>query len=515
MQTTVIDQIAAAPTSSRLTRETKADRGFEDVLDALVEPTRGTIADAPVRREPQSAEHVRDRRRPEAKDDPDTPRAPADTVDMEVRDSAAATRAEAGPVPDASSQTSSAAASDAGDSTAASTTTDPSETAAPTDALAAPVTPIAAGSGTTDSVPIPTTVSAAPVASGTAGAETGDGDDSAPPVDANATEIGAAAAAAPALAFESEVDSPIADGEPVAQPTRPGNAPAEPPGQRIAALAPEIRGTELASIAADKTLPNVGSRITANPDGNAMRTSGAPTPAAGGSPRSLVDSGALIAAFADRPTANSAAGAAAGARIETAVPAAAGAAIVPAMSGAEGQFDPAGEHAGLHFGIGNAGAAGAAAGAHTAAGTAQQTFVLRTPAEQVAVQVVRAAGQQIDHLQLTLEPADLGRVDVRLELGPDNRLSLVVTADRPETLDLLQRDARALERALQDAGLKTESDSLSFNLRGEGRNDRDGTRTPAEAPATIEPDAIEAQVPAAQAAHGYRASVPGSLDIRI
>ncbi|MDH3916926.1 MAG: hypothetical protein OEU25_01995, partial [Rhodospirillales bacterium] len=33
-------------------------------------------------------------------------------------------------------------------------------------------------------------------------------------------------------------------------------------------------------------------------------------------------------------------------------------------------------------------------------------------------------------------------------------------------LDLLQRDSRALDRALQEAGIRTNSGSLSFDLRG-------------------------------------------------
>ena len=41
----------------------------------------------------------------------------------------------------------------------------------------------------------------------------------------------------------------------------------------------------------------------------------------------------------------------------------------------------------------------------------------------------------------------------------------VITADRPETLDLLQRDARALERALQDAGVKLDNNALNFAHR--------------------------------------------------
>jgi flagellar hook-length control protein FliK len=43
-----------------------------------------------------------------------------------------------------------------------------------------------------------------------------------------------------------------------------------------------------------------------------------------------------------------------------------------------------------------------------------------------------------------------------------------VVVDRPATLDLLQRDARNLERILQDAGLQTDSGSLSFSLRNSG-----------------------------------------------
>jgi len=104
----------------------------------------------------------------------------------------------------------------------------------------------------------------------------------------------------------------------------------------------------------------------------------------------------------------------------------------------------------------------------------QQTIALRHVAplipayEQVAVHVARAGREGIDQIRIQLDPAQLGRVDVRLEIGGDGRVLAVVAADRPETLDLLQRDSRALERALQDACLKTGSDSLSFQLRQQG-----------------------------------------------
>jgi hypothetical protein len=50
----------------------------------------------------------------------------------------------------------------------------------------------------------------------------------------------------------------------------------------------------------------------------------------------------------------------------------------------------------------------------------------------------------------------------------------MIIAERSETLDILQKDVRVLERALQDAGLKTDQNSLSFDLHG--RKDNSDTR---------------------------------------
>ena len=65
--------------------------------------------------------------------------------------------------------------------------------------------------------------------------------------------------------------------------------------------------------------------------------------------------------------------------------------------------------------------------------------------------------------------AELGRIDVKMEFAENGHLRAVVSAEKSDTLELLQRDARALERALQDAGVKTDSNSLSFQ-RGQERN---------------------------------------------
>lgn len=104
------------------------------------------------------------------------------------------------------------------------------------------------------------------------------------------------------------------------------------------------------------------------------------------------------------------------------------------------------------------------AGAEAAAqsGALQQRVV----GDQVSVHIRKAVQEGMDRIEVRLKPEALGRVDVRLELGPDNRVVATVTAEQRHTLELLRADARSLERALQEAGLQTDGGSLNFNLRG-------------------------------------------------
>ena len=85
--------------------------------------------------------------------------------------------------------------------------------------------------------------------------------------------------------------------------------------------------------------------------------------------------------------------------------------------------------------------------------------------DQVTVQITKAINSGADKINIQLKPASLGRVDVQLEVGHDGRAIAVITADNKDTLDLLQKNARDLEQALEDAGLQMDQDSLSFNLR--------------------------------------------------
>lgn len=90
-------------------------------------------------------------------------------------------------------------------------------------------------------------------------------------------------------------------------------------------------------------------------------------------------------------------------------------------------------------------------------------------ADQVAVQIQKSLNQGNDKISIQLRPAELGKVEVRLDVGHEGRVTAVITADRADTLDLLQRDARILQSSLQDAGLRADSNSLSFELRSNGQ----------------------------------------------
>ena len=111
-----------------------------------------------------------------------------------------------------------------------------------------------------------------------------------------------------------------------------------------------------------------------------------------------------------------------------------------------------------------------------------QTGTGNTPpppaAEQVVLQLRKAVANGVDRMTVQLKPATLGRVDVQMEVGHDGRVQAVISAERPETLHLLQRDARTLTTALTDAGLQADSGSLSFNLRGQTGDQAGGDGQP-------------------------------------
>lgn len=95
----------------------------------------------------------------------------------------------------------------------------------------------------------------------------------------------------------------------------------------------------------------------------------------------------------------------------------------------------------------------------------------------VPIELGLKAGQGMSRFDIRLDPAELGRVEVRLEFRKDGEVTARLVVDRVETLALLQRDARTLERAFEQVGLRASDGGISFQLRDQGaeqRNARDG-----------------------------------------
>ena len=68
-------------------------------------------------------------------------------------------------------------------------------------------------------------------------------------------------------------------------------------------------------------------------------------------------------------------------------------------------------------------------------------------------------------LKLRLDPANLGRVEVKVHITHDGRMDAVVSVAKSETFELLQKDAGALHKAIADAFEQDES-AMSFTLTG-------------------------------------------------
>ncbi|SFC37213.1 hook-length control protein FliK [Bosea sp. CRIB-10] len=97
-----------------------------------------------------------------------------------------------------------------------------------------------------------------------------------------------------------------------------------------------------------------------------------------------------------------------------------------------------------------------------------------TPLHVVPVEIGAQALAGNKRFDIRLDPAELGRIDVRLEISDKGEVSAKLTVDRVETLHMLQRDARTLERAFEQAGLKPSEGGIDMSLRDQ--SDQSGAR---------------------------------------
>ena len=90
---------------------------------------------------------------------------------------------------------------------------------------------------------------------------------------------------------------------------------------------------------------------------------------------------------------------------------------------------------------------------------------------QIAQSITRNFHGQSANFEVRLDPAELGRVDVKISVDHERRVTASVSADNPQTLTDLRGAARDIERALNEAGLDLAQDGLSFDLNQRQAND--------------------------------------------
>src|SRR5213078_787407 len=159
-----------------------------------------------------------------------------------------------------------------------------------------------------------------------------------------------------------------------------------------------------------------------------------------------------------------------------------------------------------------ASAAATAAAAGSLSVTAATNAVV--PLSGLALEIAVSARSGKSRFEIRLDPADLGRIDVRIDVDRSGGVTSHLTVEKPETLSMLRQDAPQLQRALNDAGLSTGDGGLQFSLRDQSSSGQNGNQCNSNAQRLIITE--DEVVPAAVASsYGRVLGTSGGLDIRV
>lgn len=89
----------------------------------------------------------------------------------------------------------------------------------------------------------------------------------------------------------------------------------------------------------------------------------------------------------------------------------------------------------------------------------------REVAEQVKVNITKSAVKGVDKIDISLKPEELGHIEIKMHLAKNGKLQAEIVASRPETMEILQKEAQNLQKSFEDAGFQTDENSLSFSCR--------------------------------------------------
>jgi flagellar hook-length control protein FliK len=140
------------------------------------------------------------------------------------------------------------------------------------------------------------------------------------------------------------------------------------------------------------------------------------------------------------------------------------------------------------------------------------------PVSGLAVEIAASARGGNTHFEVRLDPAELGRIDVRIDVDRSGQVTSHLTVEKPETLSMLRQDAPQLQQALNDAGLKTGSGGLQFSLRDQsssGQNNGNNNQPGAQAQRLIISDDDKVAPLVVGRSYGRMAGSSGGVDIRV
>jgi flagellar hook-length control protein FliK len=138
------------------------------------------------------------------------------------------------------------------------------------------------------------------------------------------------------------------------------------------------------------------------------------------------------------------------------------------------------------------------------------------PLNSLALQIAVTAQSGKSRFEIRLDPAELGRIDVRIDVDRHGQLTSHLTVEKPETLAMLRQDAPQLQRALDNAGFKTGDSGLQFSLRDQsssGQNGGNEAGRNAQRLIISEDDSVRAAV--AGRTYGRMPGSGGGVDIRV
>jgi flagellar hook-length control protein FliK len=138
------------------------------------------------------------------------------------------------------------------------------------------------------------------------------------------------------------------------------------------------------------------------------------------------------------------------------------------------------------------------------------------PLNGLALQIAVTAQSGKSRFEIRLDPAELGRIDVRIDVDRHGQLTSHLMVEKPETLAMLRQDAPQLQRALDNAGFKTGDGGLQFSLRDQsssGQNTGNEAGRNAQRLIISEDDSITASV--AGRTYGRMSGLGGGVDIRV